>query len=174
MSSKEKPYLGDKIFGLNYFSGMMMTGDKLVILQLLKSRRIPWNSTCQVMPACSAGQREVSVDGLADKSAGLTQSHKSLSSLPWSTVGISLWCLTLFGGVPASWCLTKAIVFCVLFLKEPGLSPAGPFRLQTPLITSGWLDAKISEEKEMELSISSLLSTVESTGPSFGSLRVLG
>lgn len=60
------------------------------------------------------------------------------------------------------------------FLEEPGLSPPGPFGLQTHLITSGWLDAKISEEKEMELSISSLLSTVESAAPSFGSLSVLG
>lgn len=59
-------------------------------------------------------------------------------------------------------------------LKEPGLSPAGPFRFQTPVTTSGWLDAKISEEKEMELSISSLPRAVESAGPSSGNLRVLG
>lgn len=104
MSSKEKPlwYLGDKIFGLSYFSGAMKTGDKLGILGILKSRRVPWNSTCEVMHTCSAGQSEVSVSGLADKSAGLTQDHKSLSSLPWSTVGISPWCPTLFGSVPAS------------------------------------------------------------------------
>lgn len=41
--------------------------------------------------------------------------------------------------------------------------------------TSAWLDAKISEDKETEeFSISSLLSTVGSAGPPFGSPRPLG
>lgn len=126
MSSKEKSlqYLADKISDLSYFSGMMKTGDKLAVLQILKSRRLPWNSPYKVMHMCSAGQREMPVGGLADKSAGLTQSHKSLNSVPQSTVGISLWCPTLFGGVQPPDALNKAIIFCIFlictFLSFPG------------------------------------------------------
>ena len=41
--------------------------------------------------------------------------------------------------------------------------------------TSAWLEAKISEDKEMEeLSFSSLLSTAGRAGPPFGSPRLLG
>lgn len=67
----------------------MKTGDKLTVLQILKSRRVPWNSTCEAMPTGSAGQREVSVGGLADKPAGLTHSlgvFKQLSSVYFSSV----------------------------------------------------------------------------------------
>lgn len=146
---------------MSCFSGMMKTGDKPAILWVLKSRRVPWNSTCEVMHTGSAGQRELSMGGLADKSAGSAQSHKSLNSLPWPTVPSvcsGLLCLGVFQPPDARIrqlsfvCFSSVPSSTFWVSKRAWPEPPGFFGLQTPFITSEWLDAKISEEKGMDLS----------------------
>lgn len=93
------------MFSLRYFSGVIKTGDKLfVVLQLLKSRRVPWSG--------SARQRDTSPGSCGWLSAAKKCKSCRLQEceLPWSTVSTRPWCPTLFGGVPASWCLTEALV----------------------------------------------------------------
>lgn len=96
------------MFSLRYFSGVIKTGDKLfVVLQLLKSRRVPWSG--------SARQRDTSPGSCGWLSAAKKCKSCRLQEceLPWSTVSTRPWCPTLFGGVPASWCLTEALVLWV-------------------------------------------------------------
>lgn len=105
MSSKENPlqYLTDKIFGLSCFSGMMKIGDVMKIMKTCCSADLEMQSPLEFHlggDAYTLCRAEGGVCGwLSRQSAGLMHSHKSLNSLPWPTVGISLWCSTLFGDV---------------------------------------------------------------------------
>lgn len=99
MSSKENPLqcLTDKIFGLSCFSGMMKIGDVMKIMKTccsadLEIQRSP-------LEFHLGGDAYMLCGWLSRQSAGLMHSHKSLNTLPWPTVGISLWCSTLFGDV---------------------------------------------------------------------------